>query len=68
MARFLLGKGTNIESQYIRYTLTDPLEYFVQKGNFGVQVLQILLDESRLRAASHNSQRTKGLGSRKRAQ
>ena len=44
MARFLLDNGTNTEYQYFGATLLDPLKYFITKGNLGVQVIQLLLE------------------------
>ena len=43
MARYLLDKGISIEPQGLRNMFVDPLKYFAQKGNRGVEVFQLLL-------------------------
>ena len=45
MARFLLDNDTNIKPQCFAATLPDLLEYFIGKGNLGVQVIQLLLEK-----------------------
>ena len=44
MAEFLLDNGTTMEPQLLHNTSIDPLEYFVKKGDWGVEILQVLLD------------------------
>ena len=55
MARFLLDNDISTEPRSLRSTLIDPLEYFVQRGTLGVEVLKLLL--GRLRAADQNGER-----------
>ena len=45
MARFLLDNDTNIKPQYLSTTLPDILEYFIGKGNLGVQVIRLLFEK-----------------------
>ena len=55
MARFLLDNDVSVEPQYLNSTLIDPLEYFVKRGNLGIEVLQLLL--GKLEAVDRNRER-----------
>ena len=55
MTRFLLDNDTSIEPQYLHNDLIDPLEYFVNRGDLGIEVLQLLLD--RLEVVDQNGER-----------
>ena len=54
MARYLLENGISIEPQVLSgvHTLADPLKYFSQRGNWGIEVFRILLD----RAVDHDEE------------
>ena len=44
MARYLLDSGISIEPNPLGRTLVDPLKYFAQKGNRGIEVFRLLVD------------------------
>ena len=48
MARFLLDNGTSTKPQreYFSLTPVDPLKIFIERGNLGVEVFQLLLDKA----------------------
>ena len=44
MAKFLLDNGISMEPQLLYNRYIDPLKYFVKKGNWGIDILELLLD------------------------